>query len=88
MKSLAERLERLVNIGGTKKDAACLILSGGALLLSIFDFPPLPFDAAWIAILLCGVPIVLEAVIGLITSFDIKADVLVSLALCLCAIKK
>lgn len=33
------------------------------------------------AIILCGVPIILEAVIGLVTEFDIKADVLVSLAL-------
>lgn len=31
--------------------------------------------------MLCGVPIILEAVIGLVTAFDIKADVLVSLAL-------
>ena len=31
--------------------------------------------------LLCGVPIILEAVIGLVTAFDIKADVLVSIAL-------
>lgn len=29
----------------------------------------------------CGVPIILEAIIGLVTAFDIKADVLVSLAL-------
>ena len=36
---------------------------------------------AWIAIVLCGVPILLEAFIGLVTAFDIKADVLVSLAL-------
>ena len=35
----------------------------------------------WIAIVLCGIPIILEAVIGLVTAFDIKADVLVSLAL-------
>lgn len=42
---------------------------------------PLPFDIAWIAIILCGVPIVFEAIIGLITAFDIKADVLVSIAL-------
>ena len=41
----------------------------------------LPFNAAWVAIILCGVPIILEAVIGLVTAFDIKADVLVSLAL-------
>jgi heavy metal translocating P-type ATPase len=30
---------------------------------------------------LCGIPIIMEAAIGLITEFDIKADVLVSLAL-------
>lgn len=30
---------------------------------------------------LCGIPIILEAVIGLVTAFDIKADVLVLLAL-------
>ena len=33
------------------------------------------------AIILCGVPIILEAVIGLVTEFDVTADVLVSLAL-------
>lgn len=42
---------------------------------------PFPFDMAWVAIILCGIPIILEAVIGLVTEFDIKADVLVSLAL-------
>ena len=47
----------------------------------MFHLLPLPFDAAWVAIILCGIPIVLEAVIGLVTAFDIKADVLVSLAL-------
>ncbi len=41
----------------------------------------MPFDAAYIAIVLCGIPIILEAVIGLVTAFDIKADVLVSIAL-------
>lgn len=42
---------------------------------------PFPFDMAWVAIILCGIPIILEAVIGLVTEFDIKADMLVSLAL-------
>lgn len=49
--------------------------------MQYFDLLPLPFDAAWAAIILCGIPIILEAVIGLVTEFDIKADVLVSLAL-------
>ena len=57
------------------------MISGIAVVCSLLKFQPLPFDMAWIAIVLCGLPIVLEAVIGLITAFDIKADVLVSLAL-------
>ena len=81
MHSLIEKLEHLLELGGTKRDIVFLILSGLALLDSLFPLVPLPFDPAWVAILLCGVPIVLEAVIGLITAFDIKADVLVSLAL-------
>ena len=75
-------LERFLEWGGVKKDVTCLVLSGIALLISIFDLlPQLPFDAAWAAVILCGVPIILEAVIGLVTAFDIKADVLVSIAL-------
>ena len=74
-------LERVLEWGGVKKDVACLVLSGVALIVSIFDLAPLPFDAAWVAIVLCGVPILLEAIIGLVTAFDIKADVLVSIAL-------
>ena len=78
---IIEKLESFLEIGGTKKDIPCLVLSGIALIISIFHLVPLPFDAAWVAIILCGLPIVLEAIIGLVTAFDIKADVLVSLAL-------
>lgn len=58
-----------------------MVLSGLAVLASLFDYQPLPFDIAWVAIILCGLPIIIEAIIGLVTEFDIKADVLVSLAL-------
>ena len=81
MKALMEKLEHLLELGGIKKDVTLLVISGIAVLLSLFGVRPFPFDMAWVAILLCGVPIILEAVIGLITAFDIKADVLVSLAL-------
>lgn len=81
MKQITEKLEELLELGGTKKDIVLLVISGAALLISIFDLLPLPFDAAWIAIVLCGIPIILEAMIGLVAAFDIKADVLVSLAL-------
>lgn len=77
-----KKLEELLEWGGIKKDVTLLVISGIALLLSIFKvIPRMPFDIAWVAIILCGVPIILEAVIGLVTAFDIKADVLVSLAL-------
>ena len=76
-----KQLEKFLEWGGIRKEIICLVLSGAALLISIFNLAPLPFDASWIAIILCGVPIVLEAVIGLVTAFDIKADVLVSIAL-------
>lgn len=81
MKGLIEKFERILEFGGTKRDIAFLIISGIALLNSIFDIIPLPFSSSWIAIILCGLPIILEAMIGLVTAFDIKADVLVSIAL-------
>lgn len=81
MKESVKKLEALMEIGGIKKDICFLVISGIALIISIFKLIPLPFDAAWVAIILCGIPIIMEAVIGLITEFDIKADVLVSLAL-------
>ncbi len=58
-----------------------LALSLTALAVSFFDLVPLPIDTAWVAILLCGLPIVRGAVVGLATAFDVKADVLVSIAL-------
>lgn len=76
-----KKLEEFLEWGGIRKNIVCLVVSALALAASMADILPLPFDAAWAAIILCGVPIVLEAVIGLVTSFDIKADVLVSLAL-------
>ena len=81
MKSLMEKLEALLELGGIKKAVTLLVISGLAVLASLLKWQPLPFDMAWVAIILCGVPIVLEAIIGLVTAFDIKADVLVSLAL-------
>ena len=63
MKRLTDTLEAFLELGGTRKEIILLIISGAALLLSIFHPVRLPFDAAWIAIILCGVPIILEAFI-------------------------
>lgn len=81
MKKLMKKLEKLLELGGVKKDITLLVISGIALVLSLMNVLSLPFDISWVAIILCGVPIIFEAIIGLITEFDIKADVLVSLAL-------
>lgn len=64
-------------------------IGGAALLTSLIlgwtnHADVLPFDLAWIAVVLCGVPIVLGALIGLIKDHDVTADVLVSLALIGC----
>lgn len=81
MRPLMEKLERLLELGGIKKDITLLTISGIAVVGSLLNVHPFPFDLAWVAIILCGVPIILEAIIGLVTAFDIKVDVLVSLAL-------
>lgn len=72
MDQIIKKIQEFLEWGGIKKDIFFLILGGLSLVISIFDIIPLPFDAAWIAILLCGLPIIIEAIIGLVTAFDIK----------------
>jgi heavy metal translocating P-type ATPase len=64
-----------------KRTLLFLSVSLAALIISFFHVFHLPFDTAWIALLLCGIPIIKGAAIGLVTEFDMKADVLVSIAL-------
>ena len=58
-----------------------LVASGLGLLASMFGNLGCPIDLAWISIIICGIPIVWEAGEGLIMRRDIKAGVLVSMAL-------
>ena len=74
-------LEKMLEWGGIRRDITFLVISGIALAASLMHIRPAGIDPAWAAIILCGIPIILEAVIGLVTAFDIKADVLVSMAL-------
>lgn len=76
-----EKIEAWLEWGGVKKDIALLVIGGLSLLCSLLKIQPFPFHMAWIAVAVCGIPILLEAVVGLVTAFDIKADVLVSIAL-------
>lgn len=78
---MKERLEAALEWGGVKKDVACIVVSAAALVVSFMSAGSLPVDPAWLAILLCGVPIVCEATLAMVYEYDIKADLLVSLAL-------
>lgn len=64
-----------------RKEQLALGLSAIALACSFFSYQPWGFDLAWLAIVLCGLPIIFEAASALISRADIKADLLVSLAL-------
>lgn len=65
-----------------KRHVVFAAVSGMALLVSfIFRHDGLRFDPAWVAVILCGYPIVKGAIVGLVTRFDVKADVLVAMAL-------
>lgn len=79
--AILEKWQDLLEAGGIKKDICLLCIAGAALLAQLLFGNSIPVDLSWIAIVLCGLPILMEAVIGLLTAFDIKADVLVSLAL-------
>jgi len=65
----------------TKQKILFIVLSGIALVISFFNRKGLAVDAAWVSIALCGIPIIVGAVKGLIREFDVKADLLVSMAL-------
>jgi len=58
-----------------------LIISTASLILSLSHINIFRIDFAWLAIILCGIPIVKGAIYSLIKEFDIKADILVSIAL-------
>lgn len=67
----------------TRTTVVCVLVSAVSLALSLagtFE-GSLPADIAWVAIVLCGVPIVVGAARGVIFERDIKADLLVAMAL-------
>ena len=61
-----------------KIDILLILISAISLIASFISSIN---ELSWIAILLCGIPIFKECIGGLITEFDIKADLLVSIAI-------
>lgn len=78
---MRDNIEAVFEWGGIKKDIIFLVISALSLVTSMIGVPGLTVDPAWVAIVLCGVPIIVGAAIGLVCDHDIKADVLVALAL-------
>lgn len=73
-------LNSLQNAGCSLSKLLSFVLAFIALVISFCELP-LPIDAGWLTIFICGVPIIWEAFHAVITKRDIKADFLVSLAL-------
>ena len=51
-----------------KRNLIFVVISGVALLISLFGWfkADIPFDASWAAIVLCGIPIIIGAIKGLV----------------------
>ncbi len=67
---------------GFQRSVLLMAVSAAALVLSYAGITPVErFDMAWVAIVLCGFPIIWGAVKGLAIDHDIRAGVLVSMAI-------
>jgi len=64
-----------------KREVLFLTIGAVSLVLSLIGIRIFTIDSAWLAIIFCGLPIIKGAIEGLIREFDIKADILVSIAL-------
>lgn len=67
--------------GEGKPTLISVVISALALVLSLLKIFLGPLDPAWIAICLCGIPIIVGAIAAIIREGDITADLLVSLAI-------
>lgn len=64
-----------------RRSVLLMAVSAASLVLAYFGVPDGTENMAWIAIVLCGAPILWDAVTGLVLRHDIKADVLVAMAI-------
>ena len=77
-----ERLSKVAEWFDLNREKITLVASGIGVVFSLLGIRlGLPFDWAWFTIVLCGLPIVWGAAVAIYEEFDVKADLLVSLAL-------
>lgn len=63
------------------KEIILMVISAISLITGFIKPDLLSFDLSWIAVILCGLPIIREAIESLIHEKDINADLLVSIAI-------
>ena len=68
-------------INKEKQNILIVVISGISLILSMANFLNTSIDWAWIAVILSGAPMMRDALIEIIVNHNIKAGVLVSIAL-------
>ena len=77
-----ERWSKIAEWFNLNREKITLVAGGIGVVFSLLGVRlGLPFDWAWFTIVLCGLPIVWGAAVAMYEEFDIKADLLVSLAL-------
>ncbi len=64
-----------------RNDIILIVVATIAVILSFLGINPYGISLSWVAILLCGVPIIYNAILALYYEHDIKADILVSIAI-------
>lgn len=76
------RWSKLAEWFDLNREKIILVAGGIGVVFSLLGIRlGLPFDWAWFTIVLCGAPIVWGAAVAMYEDFDVKADLLVSLAL-------
>ncbi len=76
------RWSKLAEWFDLNREKITLVAGGIGVVFSLLGiWLGVPFDWAWFTIVLCGAPIVWGAAVAMYEDFDVKADLLVSLAL-------
>lgn len=81
MKKENEKKKAATSWSGVKWDAAVVAVSGFALFADVCGWNPWGWSVAWVAVVLCGVPILWEATVGFFGALNVKTGLLVALAL-------
>ena len=70
-----------MNLKFDKSEKLDIIRIAASMISLILSFIGFPDYLSWTAVILCGIPIFKECIIGLVSELDIKADLLVTMAI-------